>query len=244
MFESVDTSLYTINQADYDFYTLTTSVKKSEENMIVDIIYLRDKTDSILCKIIEDKVVFLKYNSLNPFDTATHLIEKKDYDYYTLNYEKNIVKEKQIEYPINLEKPQIGAYKNFEEFINNEPSFQCDFIVKKRSSFDISMNGGNDYKVKPNDSIATYYKIKKEFWGVCDGENIYINCYKIGKGVHYSKLSIKGTVAIFYAFAGKITNEAFMFGPIVGAMAGASAAHERDLFILELKNGLIKRFGD
>lgn len=250
LYNSLDTSLQKISLSEYEYYTIEQKAKSFEDKnktKLVDIIYLKNKSDSILCKIVEDNITSITYKTLNPFDTTIHEIYQRDYEYYTLNRVQTIVKEKQIEYPINIEKPRKGAYKNFEEFINNKPSLECDFIVKKRSSFDMSMSGGNDYKVKSNDSIATYYKIKNEFWGVCDGENIYINCFKIGRGTHYSLLSIRGKVATFYAFQENLSGEVYIvnqFGAVGGAMIVSSERHVRDLFILDLKNGFIKRFGD
>jgi hypothetical protein len=74
----------------------------------------------------------------------------------------------------NLHNLKKGVYRNCEEFKFNRPSLQIPLKVEEKTRLEIFT-----YLVKYNgDSL----KLKKgEFWGFCDGENVYINRDPKGK---------------------------------------------------------------
>ena len=54
-----------------------------------------------------------------------------------------------------------GLYMSFDEIRQHQPSVLCSLQVVRRSNFDISMNGGNDYKIESDDK-AYKKSIKKK----------------------------------------------------------------------------------
>ncbi|MCX6258007.1 MAG: hypothetical protein NTW49_08975 [Bacteroidia bacterium] len=141
--------------------------------------------------------------------------------------------------------PQIkGAFRSFEEFKNNKPSTIFDFKVKYRSGFSIFMVGGNDIKIISLNNNISSYNIKKEFWGICDGDTIYINNYLFSKNLWYSKLNKIGRVCLFTGaypstpqLAQKLAMSAFMFGAIGAGIYGGTMATKRVGYVLDNKTG-------
>jgi hypothetical protein len=68
----------------------------------------------------------------------------------------------------NLHNLKKGVYKNSEEFKFNRPSLQIPLKVEEKHKMGIFT-----YLVRYN---VDSFKLKKgEFWGFCDGENVYVN---------------------------------------------------------------------
>jgi hypothetical protein len=68
-----------------------------------------------------------------------------------------------------------GGYSSLDEFKNQSPKYEDLFLISKRSTADIKAWGGNDYRVESiNDTIAKNV-IKKEIWGICKNDTLYLN---------------------------------------------------------------------
>lgn len=140
------------------------------------------------------------------------------------------------------EKYPKGLYMSYEEIVNKTPSVMDTVVVKKRTSFDIAMVGGNDYELKS--PTITKKVLKKKAFAYSDGDTLYINCIKYGAQPWYAKVSDAGKYLVFSAAMSKESVRAgntnplimsFMFGALGGALGGAMSAQERYVYTVELK---------
>lgn len=71
--------------------------------------------------------------------------------------------------------PQLkkGLYKTFEEFQSNNPSEEGDLVIKNRSSAAQIYLLANRNELVLRDGAGQEHKLKN-YWGFCDGKNIYI----------------------------------------------------------------------
>lgn len=71
--------------------------------------------------------------------------------------------------------PQLkkGLYKTFEEFQSNNPSEEGDLVIKNRSSAAQIYLLANRNELVLRDGAGQEHKLKN-YWGFCDGRNIYI----------------------------------------------------------------------
>lgn len=136
-----------------------------------------------------------------------------------------------------------GLYMSFDEIRQHQPSVLCSLQVVRRSNFDISMNGGNDYKIESDDK-AYKKSIKKKAWAYSDGDTLYINCLKFKAQPWYAKVDGYGKYLLFYGGISTQVNEyfktslaSFMFGIVGGAIASASAAHLRYYYAVDTDTG-------
>jgi hypothetical protein len=83
-------------------------------------------------------------------------------------------------YIINSASYNRGIYKTFEEFRSNNPSIVDDFMFTGKKLLLKGKNSGTAKKVW-----------RKEIWGFCDGENIYISHRK------YNKILLTGRYCFF-----------------------------------------------
>ena len=255
IFNSLDTTNYKISQSDYEYYIKNSNQnnqsKKPKEvpNNYNDYIILKEGNDKIKCKILEDKITHLLYKLANSIDTNTYKITQADYDYFIIstdnktNYELEFSKEIPIVTAKSKDLLVKGAYRTFYEFINNKPSLIFDFKVIQRSNSSVAMYGGTTFKIKNLDDSIKMKNIKNDFWGLCDGKNIYINCKVFLKQKSYSFLTIEKEQAYFYANSNYEYNEdvivaGMMFGAI-GGMVAASNNSSRALYRLDYNTGAI-----
>ncbi|MGO4294632.1 hypothetical protein [Chitinophaga sp. RAB17] len=66
-----------------------------------------------------------------------------------------------------------GLYKSFEEFQANNPSEEGDLVIKNRSSAAQIYLLANRNELVLRDGTGQEHKVKN-YWGFCDGTNIYI----------------------------------------------------------------------
>ncbi|MBO9727064.1 MAG: hypothetical protein J7623_00350 [Chitinophaga sp.] len=66
-----------------------------------------------------------------------------------------------------------GLYKTFEEFQHNSPSEEGDLVIKNRSSAAQIYLLANRNELVLRDGAGREHKVKN-YWGFCDGFNIYI----------------------------------------------------------------------
>ena len=138
-----------------------------------------------------------------------------------------------------------GIYISFEEIQNRQPSLPDSANVKKRSGFDISMNGGNDYKIISLDNAINKI-LKRKAWAYSDGDTLYINCRQYKAQKWYAKVLSYGDYLLFDAGMSKLTKKengaaaaGVMFGAIGGAMAGAAMAQMRFPYAIEVKTNTL-----
>src|SRR5690606_19623331 len=85
-----------------------------------------------------------------------------------------------------------GAYMSFDEILNKNPSKQLDLQIVKRTTGDIRMNGGNDYKFESEDKSIPQKVIKKDIWAYSLGDTLYLNCSKFFMQTWYAPLISDG----------------------------------------------------
>lgn len=66
-----------------------------------------------------------------------------------------------------------GLYKTFEEFQSNNPSEEGDLVIKNRSTAAQIYLLANRNELVLRDASGQEHKLKN-YWGFCDGKNIYI----------------------------------------------------------------------
>lgn len=71
--------------------------------------------------------------------------------------------------------PQLekGLYRSFQEFQANNPSEEGDLVIKNRSSAAQIYLLANRNELVLRDNAGQEHKVK-DYWGFCDGKNIYI----------------------------------------------------------------------
>ena len=139
-----------------------------------------------------------------------------------------------------------GIYMSFEEIQNRQPSLPDSANVKKRSGFDISMNGGNDYKIISLDNAINKI-LKRKAWAYSDGDTLYINCHQYKAQPWYAKVLSYGDYLLFDAGMSKLTkNEnggavaaGVMGGALGGALGGAAMAQMRFPYALEVRTNTL-----
>jgi len=82
-----------------------------------------------------------------------------------------------------------------------------------------------------------------DFWGICDGKNIYINCKVFLNQRMYSFLTIEKDDAFFYAnpLTFKLNEDALIFGAIGGAIYNSNY-NGKVLYRLDYQNGKISPY--
>jgi hypothetical protein len=127
---------------------------------------------------------------------------------------------------------------NLTQLKTQSPAFNTDLHIIKRTSGDIAMSGGNDYKFESDiDSVDRRY-IKKNIFAYVKDDSIYLNCINFKLATWYALAITNGN---FLAFNASMTNEkasdvVFMGG----AIGGAIAASKRYLYVLSLRTGNVR----
>jgi hypothetical protein len=143
-----------------------------------------------------------------------------------------------------------GGYKTFEEFKNSTPSVDFQFLIQRRTQGDIVMNGGNDYKISSENEQFSRKVLKKEMWGISDGDTLYING-RVTTGLNwYSRVEVLGRYS--YLIAAFPINPViqddlgldretigYMFGAIGGAIQGARIAKMRVSLLMNMETGTL-----
>lgn len=134
-----------------------------------------------------------------------------------------------------------GLYMSYEEIINQSPSVLDDIVLIKRSHGDISMVGGNDYKLES--STLDKKVLKRNAFAYSDGDTLYINCMQYDAQPWYAKVYSVGDYLLFDAGISKKSQKTDKVGLAVasavlggfgGAISGAKAAHIRYHYALKL----------
>jgi hypothetical protein len=134
-----------------------------------------------------------------------------------------------------------GTYMTIEELNSRTPSSRfCNYQFVKRSSSDIVMTGGNDYRIESKNDSVTKKNIKKTIFAISTGDTLFINDFKYKLQFWYSIARLDGDYLYFRAstcmdFKSPIATS----GPQIGAISGAIQAKDRYLYYLNLKTGVI-----
>lgn len=130
-----------------------------------------------------------------------------------------------------------GVYLTWEQFKQGKPASNPDLIVSKRSSGDIFMKGGNDFKVKStSDSISKKF-IAKEIFAYVKNDSIFLNCARLKNhlpGYTYCAGG-KGRYVPFQAAMTK--QKSFTMAMIGGALASGLSAKSRYWYVLDTETG-------
>lgn len=136
---------------------------------------------------------------------------------------------------------QKGIYKTFEEFLSNTPSIHSHFQIVTDSGPKLIERGTADYRLVFSDSVFKRKEIRN-FWGVCDGQSIYINETNYGGSLNFKKLHGIGRYCYFKGSVVDAANDVYTTtvagGAIAGTLAAAAVAIDGDHpYILNLNNG-------
>ncbi|WP_159022410.1 DUF6563 family protein [Formosa sp. L2A11] len=133
-----------------------------------------------------------------------------------------------------------GTYMSIEEIINKQPSQHYNLIIEKRTTGDIKMNGGNDFKLTSPDKSVSKKTVKKEVWAYSTGDSLYLNCFQYKAQPWYSNVISDGKYLVFKGGLSqqiderkKQTKTSNYSGAIGGAFQGAKLATLRFLYAID-----------
>jgi len=131
-----------------------------------------------------------------------------------------------------------GVYLNLEQLKNRTPAYDANLSISKRTSGDIFMIGGNDYKIKSKiDSINKSY-ITKKIFAYVKNDSLYLNClphklqnwYALCKNTSGNLVTFKACMSL---------DKAMNVSILSGGIGSGIAATKRFLYVLNLTNGEI-----
>ena len=114
-----------------------------------------------------------------------------------------------------------GVYLSFNELMEKAPSSDLDLIVERRTSSDIAMVGGNDYKlISKTKSVKKSY-LRNEVFAYSDGEELYLNGIPMRLFSGYIKVINDGDK--YFIFRASVSQDGYtnMFGGTGGAIQAA-----------------------
>jgi len=131
-----------------------------------------------------------------------------------------------------------GVYLNLEQLKTRTPAYDVNLRIIKRTSGDIFMIGGNDYKIKSTiDSINKSY-ITKKIFAYVKNDSLYLNCFPHKLQNWYALC--KNTSGNLVTFKACMSLDRAMNVSIIGGGIGSGiAATKRFLYVLNLANGEI-----
>ena len=136
-----------------------------------------------------------------------------------------------------------GVYLNIVQFKNRAPAYNINLDVIKRTSGDIFMMGGNDYKIKSKiDSINKSY-INKKIFAYVKNDSVFLNCiqhklqtwYALCNGSTGNYITFKACMSLYQA------SNIAMRG---GGLGAGVAAKKRYLYVLNLTNGAVDELNE
>jgi hypothetical protein len=131
-----------------------------------------------------------------------------------------------------------GIYLTLEQLRNQTPAFNADLKIILRTSGDIFMSGGNDYKLESEiDTIDKKY-IKQKIYAYVKNDSVLINCFQHKLQIWYALTITSGN---FLAFKACMTNsDAMTVGILTGAIGAGVTAGKRYLNVLSLRTGNVR----
>lgn len=128
---------------------------------------------------------------------------------------------------------------NLEDLRQKSPSENYELLPLVRSTGDIVMMGGNDYKLISEDKSIKKKIIKKRIYAYSDGSELYVNCFQLGCQPWYAKVIYREGDIIHFN-AGMSNSKAMAAAMMGGAVGGAMAATQRYHYEVDLNNGELK----
>jgi len=131
-----------------------------------------------------------------------------------------------------------GVYLNQEQLKTHTPAYDANLEILKRTSGDIFMMGGNDYKIKSHiDSINKSY-ITKKMVAYVRNDSVFLNCVPYKLQTWYT-LCI-GTIGNYITFKACMSFErAKKIALYGGGLGSGAAAAKRYLYVLNLTTGKV-----
>lgn len=127
-----------------------------------------------------------------------------------------------------------GVYLNYEQLKNKTPAYNVNIDVLERSSGEIAMVGGNQYKLESNiDSLSKKY-LKKNVYAYVKDSMLYLNCIKFNLQAWYAQGLTNGRYILFRSAMPVEEAKSYM---MFGAIGGLIASGETYLNILDLSTG-------
>jgi hypothetical protein len=124
-----------------------------------------------------------------------------------------------------------GIYLNLDQLKARAPAAKATLNVTRRSSGDIVMMGGNDYRLEGiGDTLETKY-LKRDVYAYASNDSLFLNCFHQKLGPWYALALCQGEFLVYRA---AITTPYAWMG---GAVGGAIAAGNRQLYVLSLRTG-------
>ena len=137
-----------------------------------------------------------------------------------------------------MEKFPNGVYLTLEQFKNQKPSFNTNLQIIKRTSSDIFMLGGNDYKIESNNDTINAKFTKKTIFAYVKNDSIFLNCFKYKLQFWYALCLTSGNFLVFKSCM--TNNDASNLAVIGGGIASGVMANKRYLNVLSLRTGNVK----
>ena len=110
---------------------------------------------------------------------------------------------------------QANGFKDFAEFVQDEPSLTFNFQLKQRTGGNVFMTGGIEnfrlLKITPKSDID---KVEQEIWGVTVDNVAYINSYPYSKIKGYNQIIEKGFYSYFIGEPARFETEQRKLGII------------------------------
>lgn len=130
---------------------------------------------------------------------------------------------------------QPGTYFTIEQFRTGISDKRFNLNIEKRSGSDITMNGGNEYKITSESDLIKKSTIKKEIYAYVKNDSIFINGWNHKLQTWYGLALTSGN---YILFKGCLRNEdAAAFAMAGGLIGGIIASKASDLYILSLRTG-------
>lgn len=138
----------------------------------------------------------------------------------------------------------MGGYMTLDELNSKHPSIVSDFIVVARTKSDISVGGGNDYRVS-NENLKKDV-VRDELYAVSTGDTLYINCLIQKVQAWYAKVLAEGRYIVFEGGVPHDKNDftipvGVAFGVVGSAIYGANLATKRYLYVLDCNDGKLSQ---
>jgi hypothetical protein len=135
-----------------------------------------------------------------------------------------------------------GLYLTIEQLKNKAPVYDIDLTVLKRSSGDIAMVGGNEFKIESTIDSITKKFLKNTVYAYVKDSIIYLNCLQFKLQWWYAKGLTNGRYILFRSAmpASKAKNYA-IFG---GSIGGLIASSQKYLNILDVSTGIVRLVTD
>lgn len=137
-------------------------------------------------------------------------------------------------------------YHSMLDFNQNQADSTNGIIVEKRTSGQIVMFGGNDYKIQFTKQEVSK-SIKKNVWAIKTNDSLFINCYQLKLGLWYAYAE-QIHDNLFFTAAITMDNEkrqemaitGMMGGPVAAGIAGGALALKRFYYVLNLSTGQVQ----